>query len=191
MFQATKSSHQLMNKVWLEALEAPTDVFTTLRLADNTLDEFYCPELIGWIRYSRDYKQEVRFSTKKTLNILMKAPHEEEADFGLLFLSLAKDKAIKKDTTMKDLIERLQSQLYKSWIDAKMTSDKLRTLIASPVTENWKRVFSLPTTDPKFMLLKAYTLQYSANRGDGVLKSVQTLFAKNKPVDALTRAMRA
>ncbi|KAF1782903.1 hypothetical protein GQ600_532 [Phytophthora cactorum] len=171
MSQATKCSHQLMNKVWLEALEAPTDVFTTLRLADNTLGEFYCPELIGWIRYSRDYKKEVRFSTKKTLNILMKAPHEEESDFGLLLLSLAKDNAIKKDTTMKDLIERLQSQLYKSWIDAKMTSDKLRTLIASPVTENWNR--------------------YSANRGDGVLKSVQTLFAKNKPVDALTRAMRA
>ncbi|KAG6965125.1 hypothetical protein JG688_00007401 [Phytophthora aleatoria] len=85
---AQASSRKVMNTAWLNALETPVEVFTTLRLADNVLKERYRPDLIGWLRYSLDYTNGVGFSTKETVNILMKAPHKRDTDFGLLFLSL-------------------------------------------------------------------------------------------------------
>ncbi|ETP25966.1 hypothetical protein F441_01227 [Phytophthora nicotianae CJ01A1] len=193
MFKASRDSRTLMNTMWLKALETPDEVFTTLRLADNALDDYYRPELIAWLQYSGDYNKQLRkgFSAKETLNFLMRVPHEKETEFGLLFQRLAKDKAIMNDAGMRVIVEKLQARLFKTWINANVTPDKLGVLIASPVTKNWERVFSLAVTDPKFVLLETYTLQYAANRGDDVLENVKKLFIKNKPVEALTSAMKS
>ncbi|EEY61584.1 secreted RxLR effector peptide protein, putative [Phytophthora infestans T30-4] len=157
MFRAAKSSHKMMNTVWLQALETPSEVFTTLHLADNVSDDLYRPELIAWLRYSCDYSNDVKktLSAKETLNLLMKEPHHKETDFGVLFQSLAMDKAVRTDTGVAQLLEKLQSRLFKNWINAKITPDKPGVMIASPVTENWRPVLTLLVTEPRYILLEA------------------------------------
>ncbi|KAF4149242.1 hypothetical protein GN958_ATG01553 [Phytophthora infestans] len=181
MFQASKSTRNVMNTVWLQAFETPAEVFTTLRLADNTFENFNRPNLIGWLRYSKDYSKSVGFSTKDTLDLLMKAPHKRDTDFGLLFLSLKKESSIQKDAGVMKLVEKLQAQLFKNWMDSKMTPDLIAGRVVSSATTNWERVFSLPITDPKFKLVEEYTLKYAANEGGDLLARVRNCLSRTSP----------
>ncbi|KAG1708957.1 hypothetical protein DVH05_022588 [Phytophthora capsici] len=187
---ATPATRTLMNKAWLEGFDTSDDVFHILKLQDGVFD--HSDKLIQWLKFSDMYKklptsQSTSWLDELNLVLKTKKPNQQETKFGLLF------QALKEEKGMETIAGKMESQLFERWMKMdSMTPDKVGGMLGGSATTNWKRIFEkLEFTDDRYIFLKAYTEAYAANRGANVLKSVEKLFAENKPVAALERAIKA
>ncbi|OWY96392.1 RxLR effector protein [Phytophthora megakarya] len=167
------SSHKVMNNVWLKSRETPEEVFNILRLKDKDFEDN--PLFIQWLRYAKLYGREVLAK----FNV----------DTKLLGVEL---QTIKQIPDLTKFAQNIQTHLFRSDMNiARINPEDFGILLAIQ-HPGWRYTLNLPKTNPMYATLKAYTLQYAAERGGHHLfKQVKGLFANNEPGAAITAAMKA
>ncbi|OWY99263.1 RxLR effector protein [Phytophthora megakarya] len=180
----SKTSHKVINDVWLNAKVSPDKIFKILQLNRASMTAFDDnTRLFQWIRYFERYRESVMktdnisISDKKLRMTLQKNNvMMNDAQFAALF------QVIKETPQLKRIGESMQTSIFKEFLSMGFDPARFRKLLSIPY------VFLLEEKDPRFRTLKTFTLQFAKERGGNTaFNKVKTLFDDGKP-DALAAA---
>lgn len=140
-------------------------------------------KFVQWFRFTDKYRAKVgesSYSDRQTLEILMETrPWTAEEDLAAFFLS------IKKISGLKKVGGSLETHLFRIWMETWEPKNVATVLgIRNSVSKVSKR-------DPRYEILKTFTLQYAAEKsGTATMEKVKELFANNNPTAALEAAVK-
>ncbi|KAF4043123.1 RXLR domain-containing protein WY [Phytophthora infestans] len=178
MVLSLPSSHRAVNEAWLNSRETPQHVFQILRLGDASLDNN--PLFIQWLRYIELYAARVGGNSYSDIYFVLKnAKPVNEVRFGTILQSL------KETSDLKPLAGSLQTQLYQKLTLSPLAFERHLSIPVSIVASK------LPTTDPRYGNLKAYTIYFAERQGGDILDKVKTLVADGDLFNAVTVASKS
>ncbi|OWZ05004.1 RxLR effector protein [Phytophthora megakarya] len=185
LFFDSKTSHKVINDVWLKAKVSPEEVFKILQLNQASMTAFDDNTMLfQWIRYFERYRESVIKTdnispSDKKLRVMLEKNNvmTNDAQFATLF------QVIKEAPQLKRIGESMQTSIFNELLSMGFDPERFRKLLSIPYG------FRLKKKDPRFRTLKAFTLQFAKERGGNTaFDKVKTLFDDRNPTGALAAA---
>ncbi|OWZ08333.1 RxLR effector protein [Phytophthora megakarya] len=185
LFFESKTSHKVINDVWLDAKVSPEEVFKILQLKEASMTVFDDNAMLfQWIRYFEGYRKSFMKTENlsifdEKLRMILQKNNEamNNGDFAALF------QVIKEAPQLKRIGTSMQASLFKELLTRRYDPSSFSSLLSIPYA------FRLKEDDPIFRTLKAFTLQFAKERGGKTaFTKVKTLFNDGTPNAALAAA---